>query len=407
MNRKGILVLGMHRSGTSALTGVLSLAGVTGPRHPILPDANNPKGYFESLSVNRFMESLLKAADSRWHDWRALNLKIIPAAALAQFQRTAVEIAKQEFDAAPLFALKDPRICRAAPFWIETFSEIDAEPLALIPLRHPHAVCLSLAKRDAMPYDKGAILWLRHVFDAERFTRGLKRAFVTFEAVREDPVGALGRVAASLGIGTQMDFAAVKAGSPDLLDEKLVHHREGDLIASQTGGTSRFYEPVWALLSQMAKPDDQPEIGEQAADVDGLDRLYAEFQQATEPFSYYFNTVERMLAQKDAAIAEMQQTLHRTQWALGAIVSTQMAQGSKRLDKIVEEAVQANEQRMAALEDQVRRLLDLAGAAAVEGKLDVSPARSDGKEARAGAAVNASLPGAPGPGHVPAIREAD
>lgn len=373
MTRKGVLVLGMHRSGTSVLTGLLSLAGVAGPRRPILPDANNPKGYFESLPVNSFMESLLRAADSRWHDWRALNLGDIPAGQLAEFRRKAIDIAKEEYGQAPLFALKDPRICRAVPFWIETFSAVDAEPLAIIPLRHPHAVCMSLAKRDAIPYDKGAILWLRHVFDAERFTRGLKRAFVTFESVQQDPIGALRRVAASLQIEGQLDFVALEAGHRGLLDQKLVHYWEGDLAVSQTGGTARLYEPVWALLSHFADGDSQEsKTGE-------LDRLYAEFEQTTEPFSYYFNTVEGLLAQKNAAIAELQQSLHRAQWALGSIVSTEMAHGSKKLDKILEDAARSSQERIAALESRVERLSDMIERAAPEGTPDQTAPSGPGR----------------------------
>src|SRR5208282_5648526 len=46
--RRAILILGMHRSGTSAVAGVLSALGVAGPKTLIDPHDNNPRGFFES-----------------------------------------------------------------------------------------------------------------------------------------------------------------------------------------------------------------------------------------------------------------------------------------------------------------------------------------------------------------------
>ena len=66
--RHAILVLGMHRSGTSALAGMLSLCGASLPATLMPPADYNPKGFFESLSIFRAHQQLLAELGSSWDD---------------------------------------------------------------------------------------------------------------------------------------------------------------------------------------------------------------------------------------------------------------------------------------------------------------------------------------------------
>src|SRR5271163_4686483 len=70
---QALLVLGMHRSGTSALTRVFSLLGANLPKSVIGPDLNNQAGYWESVELNIIHDELLASAGSQWDDWRAFN----------------------------------------------------------------------------------------------------------------------------------------------------------------------------------------------------------------------------------------------------------------------------------------------------------------------------------------------
>ena len=49
--QKCIVVLGMHRSGTSVLMGVLSMLGVELGLNLMAPTEGNPRGYFENQSI--------------------------------------------------------------------------------------------------------------------------------------------------------------------------------------------------------------------------------------------------------------------------------------------------------------------------------------------------------------------
>ncbi len=90
---------------------------------------------------------------------------------------------EEEFGNASLIALKEPRICRFAPLYIELLYEQGYDCLFVLPLRNPLAVIASLAKRNGMSEGFAALLWLRHVLDAEAATRGRPRVVVSYEAL--------------------------------------------------------------------------------------------------------------------------------------------------------------------------------------------------------------------------------
>jgi hypothetical protein len=69
--RTCIVVLGMHRSGTSALTRVLSILGAALPRHVMSPGPSNETGHWEPQKLVDFHDEVLAELDSAWHDWAA------------------------------------------------------------------------------------------------------------------------------------------------------------------------------------------------------------------------------------------------------------------------------------------------------------------------------------------------
>src|SRR5690349_10750018 len=67
--RTALLVLGMHRSGTSATAGLLVRMGAQSPASLMRPNADNPRGFWESEAFWGFHERLLHAAGDRWDSW--------------------------------------------------------------------------------------------------------------------------------------------------------------------------------------------------------------------------------------------------------------------------------------------------------------------------------------------------
>ena len=61
-----IIVLGMHRSGTSALTRVLNLLGVELGTNFVPPDWDNPKGFIYTALIENYD---LDRDDEAWAEW--------------------------------------------------------------------------------------------------------------------------------------------------------------------------------------------------------------------------------------------------------------------------------------------------------------------------------------------------
>jgi hypothetical protein len=120
--RQAILVLGMHRSGTSALAGALGLLGARLPARQMPPHVDNPKGYFESAHIVAIHERLLAAAGTSWFGLDRISDEWFHSAQATSFVDELVAAVREEFDDAALFVVKDPRMCRLMPIWREVLN---------------------------------------------------------------------------------------------------------------------------------------------------------------------------------------------------------------------------------------------------------------------------------------------
>jgi hypothetical protein len=176
--RVALVILGMHRSGTSALAGVMALLGATPPKTLMPADDHNSAGYWESIEVCRLNDRILESGGSSWHDWRRFNYDWFDTPHSAEFERIANTTLASEYDGSPFFVIKDPRICRLAPFWLKVFDQIDVEPRIIIPIRSPLEVAFSLQRVHGLALNVGILCWLRHVLDAEFISRNTCRCVV-------------------------------------------------------------------------------------------------------------------------------------------------------------------------------------------------------------------------------------
>lgn len=259
-----ILVLGMHRSGTSALGGTLALLGCDPPRSSIGGRADNPKGFFESGRIQQLNDEFLLAAGSSWDDWRPR-----PAIDVEQMKPAAISALREEFGESRLFVFKDPRNCRLGDLWAKWLRELGCRPVAILPLRSPQEVAASLESRDAMPRPQGVLLWLRHVLEAERASRKLSRIHTTYDALLGDWRGLVSRIATTLDLEWPRPIDEAAAGIAEFLDHDLRHFGEG-MEAVESAGED-WAQEVYAILKRWS------ENGEDRADHKRLDAIRAAF----------------------------------------------------------------------------------------------------------------------------------
>jgi hypothetical protein len=223
-----LLVLGVHRSGTSSVAGVLNLLGAAAPKTLMPADAGNERGYCESVPLWHFHDEILDSAGSAWDDWRAFNPSWYTAPAFADFTERALWLFKGEFGESTLAVLKDPRICRFVPFWLDVLGKMKAQPRIVIPVRSPMEVARSLKLRDGFPLTKGLLIWLRHVLDAEAVTRTLPRAIFSWNEFLADWRNVTEKISALGGISWPRLSDRTSKAIDEFLSRDLKHHRVED-----------------------------------------------------------------------------------------------------------------------------------------------------------------------------------
>ena len=98
VRRTALLVLGMHRSGTSALTGVIGLMGADLPNDLMAASDLNAKGFFESNRITNFDEELLASAGFTWWDCRRFPAEWFSSPVARAFARVRAVMAPTDDD---------------------------------------------------------------------------------------------------------------------------------------------------------------------------------------------------------------------------------------------------------------------------------------------------------------------
>ena len=203
-----VLVVGMHRSGTSLLGGLLQRLGVSLPGDTIAGDQHNPEGYFEWDAVVAIQERLLIDLE-RW--WPALEgTQALPEgwlehpATLQARQQLRTLLATESERQTSLWAIKDPRCSRLLPLWIALARELAIPLQLLLAVRDPAEVTASLLRRDGpltgMDANRAQQLWWRHNLEVVHAARGagLPLAVVDFSRWFEAPEAQLQQLNAAL-----------------------------------------------------------------------------------------------------------------------------------------------------------------------------------------------------------------
>ena len=252
-----VVVLGMHRSGTSALTHLLQLLGLwTGEEEDFPPgDEHNQKGYWEHRGIWSVDEAILQTLGASWSEIADLDLSRLGEGVRARFEARARAIVR-DLDRHGSWVVKDPRLCLLFPFW----REILERPLCVLIHREPLPVARSLAARDGIPIPYGIALWERYMLEALASTRGLPRILISHRELVADPVATLRRLhdqmvrhrpeLARFQVPTEKEIRAV-------LDPALVHHAHEpeierpyltfpqlDLLDALANGTALDLDPI-------------------------------------------------------------------------------------------------------------------------------------------------------------------
>ncbi|MDR9178250.1 hypothetical protein FEP12_05701 [Burkholderia multivorans] len=216
-----VVVLGMHRSGTSAITRAMSVLGADLGTN-LMPPAEgvNDKGFFEDLDINAINIAVLHAAGADWDTIAPIDIGRIEPQHLNDLQITAASILREKCRG-KIFALKDPRIARLLPFWQPIFSHLKISTKYLIAFRNPISVTKSLTRRNQFTEIKSYLLWLAHTVPALEMTKSAARTLINYDSLMDNPRRELFRVASELDL--PFIESALTEFEQEFLDSNLRH----------------------------------------------------------------------------------------------------------------------------------------------------------------------------------------
>ncbi|MFN3878631.1 MAG: hypothetical protein ACK4MH_09665 [Brevundimonas sp.] len=251
-NKTALVVLGMHRSGTSSVAGALAMLGAEPPKTLLAPSDDNPRGFWESWEIIQLNDRILQAGESWWNDWRRFDERKISEAARLAFHADIRATLTDEFGDADTIVIKDPRCCRLWSFWEPALEGAGYKALYILPIRSPVEVARSLDARNGFSIAEGLILWLRHVLEAERATRGKPRIISPWTTFMSDWRGEIARMENTLGWRSPPLDGAEAAAVDDFIHPDLRRQRA---IGDEDSHSHPWAGEAFGLMLKLAQDD--------------------------------------------------------------------------------------------------------------------------------------------------------
>jgi hypothetical protein len=272
-----VLVVGVGRSGTSLLTGILGQLGLHIPTPEVKADETNPRGFGEPRWVVDFHTRLLRERrvmvnDARPIAWESTAATAGDAAVHGELTQW-LEAQLREGDA---LVVKDPRTVWFSDLWTRSAAEHGIAISFVTMLRHPAEIVASARKSygPGLTTAGRAAAWINVMLLTEHATRGARRAFVRYEDLLDDWVPEVRRLGSLIG---SPPLAAVdKAAHPEVdafVDPSLHRNRVRWDELDVPGRVREQADEVWEQFQGLAQPG-----GDNAAAAAALDQARAAYR---------------------------------------------------------------------------------------------------------------------------------
>lgn len=238
-----LAILGMHRSGTSAVAQACAASGISaGPAQDLLSgQADNPQGFYEHRGIVALNDELLERASASWFSppAQALSCNKTPSEKAPAEQapsekapsekapcsktwceRAAALIESLSRQTSAQLLVKDPRLCLTWPAW----APLLPSATLLYVYRSPLTVARSLQRRNGFPLQFGLMLWEAYNRAALEHLRAADYLAVAYDAILagdQDLPVLLGELS-----GRGFDCAPERAA--DVFKAELGHHRRDE-----------------------------------------------------------------------------------------------------------------------------------------------------------------------------------
>ncbi len=261
MRRKAVVILGMHRSGTSTASGMLYILGLDLGKAVMGGNKTNSKGFFENSRIMLFNNDLFRKLHVNWHNtmslreewWRSDELQL-------EKEQMKMLILDDYHKARPLL-FKDPRICVLLPLYLEVFEMMEIDPFFILTCRNPDEVAESLKKRDSFSHDKSVRIWTDHMLKAEKYSRNRSRMFIDYEDILSDPLASLGKIQSAVSLDLPLS-QEVNEQIIHFVEPALNHFKRNDDTTPKENerNSNRIYDIFRQLTYRETTKEEQKEL---------------------------------------------------------------------------------------------------------------------------------------------------
>ncbi|MBD3362749.1 glycosyltransferase [Candidatus Dojkabacteria bacterium] len=260
--KKGIVILGMHRSGTSAVAGTLRILGCDLGESLFPPTFDNEKGNFENVDVHKINEQILKELKSRYSDVQLFPKNWWEKKELQKYKNNIETFLKQNFRNTRLWCIKDPRLCILLPIWESVFQKLDLEIKYIYVLRDFREVASSLNNREGFSINKSTLLWLKYNLFGLLYTQKFDRGFITFDKFLQNPYQVLQKVTDELQIKFPSGLSKNKDKINEFLNPDLRHQLKKNLKLPIDNKINRMAEKLKEQIFSSSSLDKQAMLKE-------------------------------------------------------------------------------------------------------------------------------------------------
>ena len=297
--KKVFYVLGMHRSGTSFLSELLSNLGLQLPKSIGGAAEDNERGFFEPLDLVSKHNQWFEKNGLRWDRVLPLSGDILKQDSKLTSETIKEVFAQNYFGKTPA-VVKDPRLCLLLPLWKSVIEDLGLEDYYLITIRNPIDVANSLYKRNGLSEEHACLLWLIYVLSSERNTRNKRRSFLRFPNWVTSGADELARVERQLGTKFPVDHRQLDIST--VFFDNLVHQQENE-TSSDRGTIQWFCLEIYKQVVGLQNDPNDSEI------LTKLDLLISEHGNLIFAVSDMFSKSSKLLVKKDRTINEKERTI--------------------------------------------------------------------------------------------------
>lgn len=258
--KKLIVVLGMHRSGTSAVIKALSCMGVNLGDNFMPAGIDNPKGFFEDRSINQLNIEMLEAIGQHWFSLSLVTDADVTRLVNLGYVEKAVALLHQQIATIDVFGFKDPRVSKLIKFWKLVFARMNCDVRYVFCLRHPLSVVNSLRQRNRTPIHKGYLLWLSYNLAIINEAQNLTLVGQDYDHLMEQPLAAVQSLAERLQL--TLDTQASQQFATDFLDKNLRHTAFDETALENDLQCPPLVVQVYPLLQQLLQPNHHASLAE-------------------------------------------------------------------------------------------------------------------------------------------------